>query len=1346
MKKIYLLLSTSVALFGHIAPTVSVAIDTMNIASVDSSEASITNKSTKSNEPVMESKPLVDENNTSGSQEDQVNTTDSSFSSEHEYTDDSYEDTKVSESYEISSNITNEQTSDEFRAISKYKWGDISYEIHYTVNPIGFGEEFYMINKVVLYADLTMKPGDVADAPWKIYKTLLNNKNSYFESSASIEVFGSGLKLPKDSSSLFSDLTGDLTLKGNLDGAETENMSALFYNSSIIFEDFKMTSPNVTNMSTMFYGTSINSSTIEFLENLDTKNVVNMSGMFRYSKLTEQGIAVISNFDMRNVSRIDSMLSQITSLSSIDLNKWDLSNLTEMSNLFSDSTNLTSVKVDQWNTSKVANYSEMFSNTRLESINLEKWDTTKTTTNTSNMFKGVSTLEKITLGDNFTFSNSAGVPIPYVKANSQNGWDPDGTWIKEDGSTSRYAPDLFSVSYGSGELKSGTYVAATSYYGTWGTANWKFNQVKNELIIHDGVLGTSEEAKSLFNGQHGQFEKLILNGKVQLPENSANLFSKFSFMEIVEGELDTSKAVDLSRLFYIPSDSTSPGSGSKLKSIDVSNWDLRKAENITEIFLMNKNLTNLDVKNWNTSNIKNFSGAFSGLEMLKELDVSNWNVSSAENINSLFEGCSNLSNLNLENWNTSSITSMRAVFSGCSSLKNLNIAKWDTSSLTTMQSIFSDMTSLKELDLTNWDTTGVGDMYNEFSNLKLESLTLGENFHFDVWGAMNPSLGVPVARYGIATGKWIKDDWSSKSYTPEDFMISYGNTSDLTPGKYVAEIDPKSLNLWGDCPWVFIENIGELKIFGGNLGIDSESPWNTGVLDVDKIQKITIVETVKTPENSSYLFSSVSSGIHLKSLVEFKGLENLDTSATTIMSSMFSGLSKIKELNISTFDTSNVTNMQTMFYGLTSLEKLVLGEINTSEVTNMSYMFMNASKLNSLDLSSFDTSKVNTMNSMFQNVPLEKLTLGRSFIFSASSSTSLNAPISSNGNWTRENGTSRGYSPGDFIKFYGTGDLTPGTYVGEKDQIKLDQLIFYKSVIGETSSFSFDAAIDLYPDTLNNGIHLQINYEEIKHLVELIGEVKVQTYDKDNQLVDNFSIDSKLSGNNVDIKLSKDYLSNISNIHFEIPYVAWNNTTDVENKSLGVSYSSRGGVLSEDNAYNSQLLGELEIANGTLHFSKVPSNINFSEVDQNSSGYTMMDNFEDFIIEITDFRGTNAQSKENISAARSAWDLLVSSTSFKDSKGNSHASTFFMLINFKANGLSALLKEGEEVIIMSGGEVSEVPKNDHLFNWIGLEPTVENIRNKEGWSTFLLNPRQINETDLNEKYTATINYELRQAP
>ncbi|MCD4899469.1 DUF285 domain-containing protein, partial [Enterococcus hirae] len=274
----------------------------------------------------------------------------------------------------------------------------------------------------------------------------------------------------------------------------------------------------------------------------------------------------------------------------------------------------------------------------------------------------------------------------------------------------------------------------------------------------------------------------------------------------------------------------------------------------------------------------------------------------------------------------------------------------------------------------------------------------------------------------------------------------------------------KITGTWGTSPYTFDENTGVLTIGAGELSGYTESPWNSKKVSAEAIKKIVLSGKVVAPENSWALFG----GSQLQNVTEIEGLSQLDTSNVTDMSKMFKGMSSITSLDVSGFDTSNVTDMSKMFKGMSSITSLDVSGFDTSNVTNMNdmfwgmssvtsldvsgfdtsnvttmiYMFNGLSSVTSLDLSNFDTSKVTDRWNMFGDTPLKKLILGSHF--KAVEDTGLSAPKALNdgdqltGNWIREDGQSKGYSPADFMTNYGTGDLTAGTYVAElvKSELK----------------------------------------------------------------------------------------------------------------------------------------------------------------------------------------------------------------------------------------------------------------------------------------------------------------------
>ncbi len=134
------------------------------------------------------------------------------------------------------------------------------------------------------------------------------------------------------------------------------------------------------------------------------------------------------------------------------------------------------------------------------------------------------------------------------------------------------------------------------------------------------------------------------------------------------------------------------------------------------------------------------------------------------------------------------------------------------------------------------------------------------------------------------------------------------------------------------------------------------APWKYGS---------TIKKMVFDPSFKDFLPIKIDWFKSQQKLSSIEGLENLNTSAVTDMSSMFYGCSGLKALNLSSFNTSAVTDMKHMFYRCSGLKELNLSSFNTSAVMDMSFMFNSCSSLTELNLSSFNTSEVTKMGSMF---------------------------------------------------------------------------------------------------------------------------------------------------------------------------------------------------------------------------------------------------------------------------------------------------------------------------------------------------------------------------------------------
>ena len=198
-----------------------------------------------------------------------------------------------------------------------------------------------------------------------------------------------------------------------------------------------------------------------------------------------------------------------------------------------------------------------------------------------------------------------------------------------------------------------------------------------------------------------------------------------------------------------------------------------------------------------------------------------------------------------------------------------------------------------------------------------------------------------------------------------------GNSANTPTSSEQPETNIITQGTWGTSNWDYTQEGDDyiLHLHAGTLGTPGKDQgwgytWDAGIGSLNTAFKTQLTQIIIDPgvianQDSRSLFS------YLKKLQTIRGLENLDTSQVTNMSSMFEECNNLTNLDLSNFNTSQVTNMSDMFLNCYSLINLDLSNFNTSQVTNMSDMFLNCYSLINLDVSHFDTSQVTDMSYIF---------------------------------------------------------------------------------------------------------------------------------------------------------------------------------------------------------------------------------------------------------------------------------------------------------------------------------------------------------------------------------------------
>lgn len=270
------------------------------------------------------------------------------------------------------------------------------------------------------------------------------------------------------------------------------------------------------------------------------------------------------------------------------------------------------------------------------------------------------------------------------------------------------------------------------------------------------------------------------------------------------GNWNVSSGVDFLGLFNGSLTIAPYGSFNNGGSDSIKNWDVRKAENLSQMFYNQRffnqeigkwdtsNVTEMQfmlasgspivdiplsagaftnagtdsIKNWNTSKVINMSSMFQWQQAF-DIDLSNWDTKNVTNMSFMFwanfrapHGFNNGGNPGIANWNTSKVTNMAGMFHGNNKF-NQNIGAWDVSKVTDMNYMLGSSTPVPtplvfnnggSSSINNWSTALVTNMSNMFRN--------------------NPSFNQPIGNWNVsnvvAFANFMQPQ-NSTNYTPANY-------------------------------------------------------------------------------------------------------------------------------------------------------------------------------------------------------------------------------------------------------------------------------------------------------------------------------------------------------------------------------------------------------------------------------------------------------------------------------------------------------------------------------------------------------------------------------------------------
>lgn len=472
---------------------------------------------------------------------------------------------------------------------------------------------------------------------------------------------------------------------------------------------------------------------------------------------------------------------------------------------------------------------------------------------------------------------------------------------------------------------------------------------------------------------------------------------------------NTTEVTDMSWMFY---------NCKNITTLDLSNFDTSNVIDMSAMFSTCENLTTLNISNFNTTEVTSMNAMFSDCKKLQILNISNFNISKVEDMSFMFSGCIKLSELDLGKQFTKIANENEGIFDGLE--ENQLVIKVPSAIYAGKNEIklnngstdiitFLDNVKVECKYKIEWKKVSSSvDIAQKQINVVLQAegvnttydsakiLTDGISKYLQLYidGKIVDNLTVTIENQEVKNGKLqctlkikneeIKDGEGMALVIKEDSATDkYGN-GNLEIKLIITEPLPIMQNTQyngDDNKYYFaggtIENskIESIKFVASKeevLGTQWDASKNgnnsviagyvdsnnNGLYEIYVASNSEKTTKVYMPEDASYMFYE---GNNLTTI----DLQNINTSKTINMNSMFAICNNLTTLNLSSFDTSKVIDMENMFYKNEKLVTLDISSFNTSEVTTMSNMFSNCTSLTKLDLNNFNTSKVTDMNSMF---------------------------------------------------------------------------------------------------------------------------------------------------------------------------------------------------------------------------------------------------------------------------------------------------------------------------------------------------------------------------------------------
>ena len=472
---------------------------------------------------------------------------------------------------------------------------------------------------------------------------------------------------------------------------------------------------------------------------MKTRNVTSVYGMFQGCASIEE--LDFSMIDVRNAESLSSCFANMSALKYIKLGVFNPVSAKWATNMFRGCTSLETIDVKYWYFNTAWDFKGMFAQCKsLTSFDMDRFYAAKANY-VDSMFRGCSALESFSFGNTFAPTNLVTSKYMFAECDALPEIDltgMPGSRLTNTDNMFRGCTALEKITIPDGFFSSRDTMMRSFFY------NCSSLKEVNADFSKQNTSGVKNFAYMFYGCT--SLPKLDLKGfDTQAATTMAYMFYNCgtSELKLDLGSFNTSKVTLMSYMFAsckakeillysfsvrnVTSFAYMFNGCSNLTHLDVSMFIPQSATTLTYMFANCTNLESINMGNvFTAESATTLAYMFANDAALKSVDMSKVHPLSATTAKGLFYGCSSLESVDLGNFTTPSATTFEAMFYKCSSLKSVDMSDFETPKVTSLKSMFYGCSALESLDFTAFNISKVTDMsYLAASCPALKSVDLG---------------------------------------------------------------------------------------------------------------------------------------------------------------------------------------------------------------------------------------------------------------------------------------------------------------------------------------------------------------------------------------------------------------------------------------------------------------------------------------------------------------------------------------------------------------------------------------------------------------------------------------------